>query len=739
MLFLLARLLRSFFWQRAVQRLFAWLLQQHPPRHEPRKLFRMPAWDLQPVSPLLVHPRARTLLNQNPTDPPPSTHLQTRAPHHNSVEGQTFAACLPCPAGTASATPGASSADACVPCPGGSWAARGASFCEVAPAGAFAGAASSAISLCPLGTYNPDPGANASTACTACPPGATTASSGSTLSSQCLVLSFSCPAGSQPRTNSPPSLPSDCAPLLCPPPLSAAEGLPLALAKGCVGCRGGTSGSLAAGCLPCPIGKLCPGLTSRPLYNFSGSEGQWDAAVRGGRRTAVAVGLWAACPPLLLQPPLAPATASTLQQTMSLNFSSTNARTVVAGLAFICLVLLLLLAYCCWRRIRNPFETAAKFFDSYALRHQVPEGSAPEKRTTPMGGIFTLLALLTIACFTSYLVLEWQTNNLLVQRSLDVLTPDVWVSTAGLGWATAPVGGTQPPDSASLLIRNTVDGESGACALPLQSSATGLVAGNWSLIGSTANCAGTGASQLTYSCTGCQLGPSAALSLLFHYSCQSLFLEAASFPAYPRGTLSRQLLGAVAGSPGAPLTDIDWTLIPTLSVVWDNVTIENERGLMFTYSGSSSTGRALPLTATGLLVQPLAASLNLTILLPQSPTYIVTLLTLRVTLVQLLASILGLSSVLGAFGAAFGVTEGALAWVRTRGRAALKEKGRELRQALSKRLSSKLFSVAGKGEGEQGGGGGTHHCRVFSGQSLACGGRKRFCRYRPPRTPRTAA
>ena len=460
-----------------------------------------------------------------------------------------------------------------------------------------------------------------------------------------------------------------------------------------MGCRGGTSGSLAAGCLPCPIGKLCPGLTSRPLYNFSGSEGQWDAAVRGGRRTAVAVGLWAACPPLLLQPPLAPATASTLQQTMSLNFSSTNARTVVAGLAFICLVLLLLLAYCCWRRIRNPFETAAKFFDSYALRHQVPEGSAPEKRTTPMGGIFTLLALLTIACFTSYLVLEWQTNNLLVQRSLDVLTPDVWVSTAGLGWATAPVGGTQPPDSASLLIRITVDGESGACAMPLQSSATGLVAGNWSLIGSTANCAGTGASQLTYSCTGCQLGPSAALSLLFHYSCQSLFLEAASFPAYPRGTLSRQLLGAVAGSPGAPLTDIDWTLIPTLSVVWDNVTIENERGLMFTYSGSSSTGRALPLTATGLLVQPLAASLNLTILLPQSPTYIVTLLTLRVTLVQLLASILGLSSVLGAFGAAFGVTEGALAWVRTRGRAALKEKGRELRQALSKRLSSKLFSV----------------------------------------------
>ena len=64
MLFLLARLLRSFFWQRAVQRLFAWLLQQHPPRHEPRKLFRMPAWDLQPVSPLLVHPRARTPLNQ---------------------------------------------------------------------------------------------------------------------------------------------------------------------------------------------------------------------------------------------------------------------------------------------------------------------------------------------------------------------------------------------------------------------------------------------------------------------------------------------------------------------------------------------------------------------------------------------------------------------------------------------------------------------------------------------------
>jgi hypothetical protein len=64
----------------------------------------------------------------------------------------------------------------------------------------------------------------------------------------------------------------------------------------------------------------------------------------------------------------------------------------------------------------------------------------------------------------------------------------------------------------------------------------------------------------------------------------------------------------------------------------------------------------------GLLLKPLAAAVNLSFALPQSSTYISVLLTPRVRLVQLLANIVGLTSVLGAFGVLFGLTEDAHKW-----------------------------------------------------------------------------
>lgn len=64
----------------------------------------------------------------------------------------------------------------------------------------------------------------------------------------------------------------------------------------------------------------------------------------------------------------------------------------------------------------------------------------------------------------------------------------------------------------------------------------------------------------------------------------------------------------------------------------------------------------------GLLLKPLAAAVNVSFALPRSSTYISVLLTPRVRLVQLLANIVGLASVLGAFGVLFGLTEDAHKW-----------------------------------------------------------------------------
>jgi hypothetical protein len=83
----------------------------------------------------------------------------------------------------------------------------------------------------------------------------------------------------------------------------------------------------------------------------------------------------------------------------------------------------------------------------------------------------------------------------------------------------------------------------------------------------------------------------------------------------------------------------------------------------FLADGEVALGAPLAVTrdaASGLLsLTPAAAAVNVTILLPLSPTYATTLLTPQVPWTQLLSNIVGLSGVLGAFGVLFGLFEAA--------------------------------------------------------------------------------
>jgi outer membrane murein-binding lipoprotein Lpp len=307
----------------------------------------------------------------------------------------------------------------------------------------------------------------------------------------------------------------------------------------------------------------------------------------------------------------------------------------------------------------------------YSMAHSTEQEKSPVNRSTAAGGVFTLIGLTGIATYAAYMVLQWQDSNTLVQRSLDAVDGGVWASAGALPWASAPLPGA--PSATGILLRLTLDGEPGLCASPLAPpTPTGLLRGAWAPVGGVPDCGGSGASQLTYVCADCDVGPSAALSFTFHYSCQSLLLELAAVPAYPAGVPSLYSAPASAApAGGALLTALTWEAPTLLTQCRDSVTagaVASKRGYAFALASAASLRPPLPVDGAGnLLVRPAAAALNLTVLLPLSPTYVTTTLTPLVPWTQLLANIVGLSGVVGVVGVLFGCAEERLARKRGKG------------------------------------------------------------------------
>ena len=193
-------------------------------------------------------------------------------------------------------------------------------------------------------------------------------------------------------------------------------------------------------------------------------------------------------------------------------------------------------------------------------------------------------------------------------------------------------------------------------------ASTGLTRGTWALA-STADCGGSGVSQHELTCIGCQLSSIASLTLTFHYSCQSLLLEAAGMAPYPVApSLQAAPAPATAAAGGALLSTLVWTLSPVLGVVWDNASATGSASALGWQLAAQSLVPGLPLlplaAASGALrVQPAAASVSLLVQFPLASTYASTLLTPRVPWTQLLSNIIGLSGVLSLFGMAFGYFE----------------------------------------------------------------------------------
>ena len=319
--------------------------------------------------------------------------------------GSTSAGCIQCSPGTASAAPGASSALQCVACAPGSYAPlAGSAACIPAPPGAFTGAGAASPSACALGTFSSRSSATSQADCAPCPAGKTTTTTGATLASQCLALPFVCPLGFQPRTAAPAAL-ADCAPLACSAPLVPEAASGANASQYCLGCGAGSAGAVGA-CAPCVAGAgLCPGLTQRPLWDFSAPLAPAAAAAGALQRTSP----WAACSTL------AAFCASTVAESLMGSSAASIARSnqaLIGGAALFALLLVsAFLALRASPRAQSLLVQAVKAVDLYSLAHRVKEQGAPVKRTTALGGIFALMGLTTIATYAAFLTVQWFDNN----------------------------------------------------------------------------------------------------------------------------------------------------------------------------------------------------------------------------------------------------------------------------------------------------------------------------------------
>ncbi len=253
---------------------------------------------------------------------------------------------------------------------------------------------------------------------------------------------------------------------------------------------------------------------------------------------------------------------------------------------------------------------------------------------------------------------------MLVQQSLALLEDQVWASLAP--WASAPPPWAAPsaaPSLSGLQLRLQVSGERGACDAPLSWAATGRGAAGWAH-SSTPSCGGEPVALHVFTCASCALDLKSAVSAAFHFSCQSMLLEALAVPAHPAASTSARAapLNETVAPPGRRLASVEWTLGVALSLLQDNTTAPPFTAAGYLLSSqvlevATAAWAAQPGGGALLLVQPASAAVRVTVSMPLQPFVVTTTLTPQVPLFTLFANLVGLAGALGLFSFVFGCVE----------------------------------------------------------------------------------
>lgn len=468
--------------------------------------------------------------------------------------------CVPCMAGTYNPVPQGS----CQPCPAGSACSVGASRPERCPAGYYVSEDATSCVACPPGTYNPFPQAANASACTPCPSGFITGAPGAASSIFCYEAPFYCPPGFEPTVLKPRTV-ADCRELRCSP------GLVISPERtSCIGCAPGSFGT-PPGCTPCNAtrGEMCPGFTLRPLLSPSfvmqellqslrALQGRIPAA---GRRLTAGPGE-SACEQAaaLSQLPIVAAKAPPL-------VSSTRASQITVGVLSAIFFIIVGLTFVFAeapslipgrRGSRNsgtqsqlaaaaaaaaalgrsgnlgPAPGAAqenntqscgsrllKRVDAFGMKHQVKEGTSPVKRSTALGGAFSIAAIVALLAIWSIIVLQREENNIIESSAVDGLSEDALQSAAQL--PAASVGGFS-----GLYFVVSAVGDGSKC-LNATAAATGLFTGSATVTSSMCGAV----AQHVISCPDCVVGPESKVTLDLDFSCQGFLVQAYSVAPGP--------------------------------------------------------------------------------------------------------------------------------------------------------------------------------------------------------------
>jgi len=175
--------------------------------------------------------------------------------------------------------------------------------------------------------------------------------------------------------------------------------------------------------------------------------------------------------------------------------------------------------------------------------------------------------------------------------------------------------------------------------------------------------------QFDWICRECLFTSTSSFSITMDYSCQVTLLDAAAVDStagvtiVETGTYKMEMaktdnihnssvveLEAVAASTGGPISSISWKISPFYHVTDDSLNNRQSQG--YTLVDISTTiERKWPDDTSNIsaTLLPLASGISITILLPIQTFYAAVSISEKTSAIQLMASIVGLSSVLGVF------------------------------------------------------------------------------------------
>jgi hypothetical protein len=620
-------------------------------------------------------------------------------------------ACTNCSVGTFSPVFNANSSATCRVCPAGtSCASSGLAEGTPCPAGYSTNnlPGSSACSPCANRYFAALPG---QAACALCPPGTFTPAVGS---ASCVSLYSTCPTGAQPNApgiSSSLNPDTDCTPLVCAPLWEPNAPNPTA----CLGCAPGTYGA-KGNCRACLPGSQCPGFLPAPLPPSAlklalaiapGSSASCTAAsliapsaansllpaslpsivliIIGGTIGAVSVALlliycaakrcglrniegifrffdFFGTPTVSLAAGKKGTGASAPASALPVAPSATSSRTS-AG---------------------DATQTGSSVG---ATAHGATTGGEVQPRRTALGGFFAKLFAITFCGLLAWQLLSFFWGNAVLSVTPDLLKNGV-SDFSSLPWA-APRGPSRdallPPLPPRVSIQLRLLGQSDlgcarpvtpfvaisapvaaeAAAAPIGITAAAGEGGMWRL-DSSSSCSGSGTSLLLLSCLDCALSTASFVSFALNFTCQVLFLEAIAVDSngdlntitFPADQLLAGARNSTTGGFGF-LASVTWTTTVIFSVVQDGVNSGADslsaRGYRLLSSSALTTLFSPSLDNAGGGVLPLANQVVVRVNLPLQSLYFSTAISNRVTVSQLVTSIVSLFAISGVFALLFRV------------------------------------------------------------------------------------